>query len=275
MSQQYINAGNFPDDPSADTIRLAFEKTDLNFTELYGNLSNIAGNVTAITAGNGISTTSSTGNVTVDALFSSLSTHSNTLIVTGIGGTVPPGGTANSDYAVNAATDTLIIEIDPLSNATFNSVTVTSNLTVNGNVTVPTGNVTLSSGNLVVTGGNITGNILSANANAVQFSGTTGLVTSDTNFTYNSSNTTLTVNGGNIDTQNVTASYAISGAILSIATSAIVYGMLTTTTLLANAVQFVGLTSDPTPSPGLMYYNTTTGKLKVYNGVLSQWDNLN
>jgi hypothetical protein len=43
----------------------------------------------------------------------------------------------------------------------------------------------------------------------------------------------------------------------------------------AGAVQFSGLTADPTPAPGLMYYNSTTGQLRLYNGVLSQWQNLN
>lgn len=274
MTQQYINAGAFPDDPSADTIRVAFEKTDSNFTELYGNLSNIASNVTGITAGTGIAVSSATGNVTVDALFSSLSVHSNTLVVTGIGGSIPAGGTANEDYRVDAATDTLIIELNSAADATFNTVTATSNLTVDGNVTVSTGNVSLGSGNLAV-GGTITGNIVSANANAVQFSGATGNVTSDTNFTYNAANVTLTLNGGNLNTQNVSAGYSITGSTLSIATDAIVYGTLTTTTLAAGAVQFVGLTADPTPSAGLMYYNSTTGEFRVYNGVLAQWQSLN
>ena len=51
MAQQTIDYGNFPDDADADAIRIAFQKTQNNFTELYGNLSNIASNVTAITAG--------------------------------------------------------------------------------------------------------------------------------------------------------------------------------------------------------------------------------
>jgi hypothetical protein len=221
-----VQTGNFPDDPNADTIRTAFNIVNLNFTELYGNLSNIASNVNSITAGTGISVNGSVGNVTVTSLFSSLSTHSDTLTVTGIGGAVPPGGVVNSDYTVARATDTLILELNPAANVTFNSIAASANLTVGGNVMVSTGNVTLGTGNLIVTSGTISGNILSANANAVQFGDASGIVTSDTNFTYNSLNTTLTVLGGNINTQNVSAGYSISGTVLSIGTDATIYGLV-------------------------------------------------
>jgi hypothetical protein len=219
-----VQTGNFPDDPNADTIRTAFNIVNLNFTELYGNLSNIASNVNSITAGTGISVNGSVGNVTVTSLFSSLSTHSDTLTVTGIGGAVPPGGVVDSDYTVDRATDTLILELNPAANVTFNNIAASANLTVGGNVTVSTGNVTLGTGNLIVTSGTISGNILSANANAVQFGDASGIVTSDTRFTYNSSNTTLTITGGNLNTQNVSAGYSISGTVLSIGTDATIYG---------------------------------------------------
>lgn len=221
-----VQTGNFPDDPNADTIRAAFNIINLNFTELYGNLSNVASNVTAITAGTGISVNGSVGNVTVTSLFSALSTHSDSLIVTGIGGAVPAGGTVNSDYTVDRATDTLILELNPTANVTFNEIVATSNLTADGNVTVSTGNVTIGTGNLVVTNGTISGNILSANTNSVQFSNASGIVTSDTNFMYYTANTTLELNGGNLNTQNVSASYSISGTVLSIGTDATIYGAI-------------------------------------------------
>lgn len=190
MAQQNIEYGAYPDDINADAIRIAFQKTQNNFTELYGNLSNVASNVTAITAGTGIQVSGSTGNVTIDSTFSSLSVHSDTLIVTGVGGAIPPGGTANSDYSVNAAADTLILEM----NADVSFDSVTSNTVVSNIANVSTVNAT----DVVV-------------ANVVSMA----------------------------------------------------------------ALQFTGLSADPTGAPGLMYYNSTTGQLKIYNGVLSQWQNLN
>jgi hypothetical protein len=190
MAQQNIEYGAYPDDINADAIRIAFQKTQNNFTELYGNLSNVASNVTAITAGTGIVTSGSTGNVTINSTFSSLSVHSDTLTVTGVGGAIPPGGTANSDYSVNAATDTLILEMN--ANVSFNSVT--SNIAVSN-----------------------VANISTLNANDV--------------------------------------------VVANVVTMA--------------ALQFTGLSADPTASPGLMYYNSISGELKIYNGVLAQWQSLN
>ena len=34
MAQQNIDCGTFPDDPSADAIRTAFQKVQQNFTEI-------------------------------------------------------------------------------------------------------------------------------------------------------------------------------------------------------------------------------------------------
>ena len=36
--QKNINFGAFPDDPSADAIRTAFDKTQQNFTEVYAGI---------------------------------------------------------------------------------------------------------------------------------------------------------------------------------------------------------------------------------------------
>jgi hypothetical protein len=38
MAQQLINIGDHPSDGSGDPIRVAFDKTNQNFTDLYGNL---------------------------------------------------------------------------------------------------------------------------------------------------------------------------------------------------------------------------------------------
>lgn len=42
-----------------------------------------------------------------------------------------------------------------------------------------------------------------------------------------------------------------------------------------SGLQLIGLTSDPTGSPGLIYYNLVTGKFRGYNGVAAAWQDLN
>jgi hypothetical protein len=212
MAQQNIDYGSFPNDPSADAIRIAFEKVQTNFTELYGNLSNIAGNVSAVTAGTGILTSGSTGNVTINAIFSSLTAHSNTVIVSGLGGFVPTGGVVGRDYTVNNATNTLFIELDPTLSPIFDDLILTGNLIVDGEtISSPDANIVLSNGNIILSNGKFSGNILSsAGANTVQFADTAGLITGDNNFIYDSANTILTLVGGNITTDTYTAGYLVN-----------------------------------------------------------------
>jgi hypothetical protein len=218
MAQQNIDYGTFPNDPSADAIRIAFEKVQNNFTELYGNLSAIAGNVSAITAGTGIITSGSTGNVTIDSIFSSLTVHSDTIEITGIGGFIPPGGIPLRDYTVNNSTNTLFLEIGPSSNLSFDNLSLTSNLTVNGStISSANANIVLGNGNIILSNGSFTGNIISVNPiNTVQFVAPNNQVTGDTNYTYDSANSRLSVTGGNIITDTVTAGFLMQTVNLSV-----------------------------------------------------------
>lgn len=211
MAQQNIDYGSFPNDPQADAIRIAFEKVQNNFTELYGNLSNIAGNVSAVTAGTGIATNGSTGNVTVTSIFSSLTVHSNSMSITGLGGFVPTGGTAGQDYTVNNATNTLFVELNSNFSPTFTDLTVDGNLSVNGaSITAQDANIELTNGNIRLTNGSFSGNIVSlVGPLTVQYADTSNIVTGDTNFVYDSANTTLTVVGGNIVTDTVRSQYLV------------------------------------------------------------------
>lgn len=43
----------------------------------------------------------------------------------------------------------------------------------------------------------------------------------------------------------------------------------------SSTVQLTGLSSDPAGSPGLIYYNTVTGKFRGYNGIAASWQDLN
>lgn len=275
MAQQNIEYGNFPDDPSADAIRIAFQKTQDNFTELYGNLSNIASNVTSITAGNGITVSSSTGAVTVDSTFNLLNFHSNTLYVTGIGGTVTFGGNIGEDYTVNNASSTLVVELNSNISPIFANLITTGNLQVDGNnITSANANITLSNGNITLSNGTFTGNI-SGTANTVQFVSPSGIVTADVNFLYDQGNTSLTLVNGTVTAANIDSQYQLNAVTINATGNVYSNNAIVTDTISASAIQFTGLSSDPTPSPGLMYYNSVTGSLRIYNGILSQWQDLN
>ena len=67
MSQQNIDFGTFPDDPSADAIRTAFQKVQNNFSQLFSTYN--TGAVTSVnqTPGAGISVNFPTGNVVISA----------------------------------------------------------------------------------------------------------------------------------------------------------------------------------------------------------------
>jgi hypothetical protein len=277
MAQQSIDYGNFPDDSSADAIRIAFQKTQDNFTELYGNLSNIASNVTAITAGSGIMIDSSTGDVTIDATFSSLNVHSNTLTITGVGGIVTPGGNIGEDYTVNNASSTLIVELNSTMDVEFANILASGNLTVDGSsISASNANIILANGNITLSNGSFTGDIFTTyGANTVQFANSTSIVVGDSNFTYSTVGSTLTLNNGNLNAAIITSQYQLNAVNVTVSDSISVTNSITAESAQIDSIQFAGLTSDPTPSAGLLYYNSTTGKLRLYNGITTSWQDLN
>lgn len=278
MAQQNIDYGSFPNDPQADAIRIAFEKVQNNFTDLYGNLSSIAGNVSAIVAGPGILASGSTGNVTLTAVLNSVTVHSDTIQVSGLGGFVPPGGVINSDYTVNNSTNTLILELSSTISPEFANLTLTGNLVVDGDlISAANANIVLANGDITLSSGSFNGNITSTSGTGtVSFVGTDSIITGDSNFTYDSANTLLTVLGGNITTDTVTAGYLINTVNLNVSNVANIGNITAGNIETSGVVSFTGLTADPSGATGgEMYYNSVTGKFRVYNGVLAQWESLN
>ena len=79
MSQRNIDFGAFPDDPNADAIRSAFEKVQLNFTEVFAGLGDQAVVSVNKTTGSGITVNQPTGNVVVSANISNMTFRSSTM----------------------------------------------------------------------------------------------------------------------------------------------------------------------------------------------------
>jgi len=151
MSQRNIDFGAFPDDPNADAIRSAFEKVQLNFTEVFAGLGDQAVISVNKTAGSGIQVNQPTGNVVISANIANWTVRSSTLDL----GISNPGtlsvakieNTSQSLYidlpptAVYAAGDFGYILANTSSgngNIDGNNITLTNNV-VAGNVYANTG----------------------------------------------------------------------------------------------------------------------------------------
>jgi len=196
MAQQIIDFGSFPDDPDADPIRAAFEKTQTNFTDLY-RLTTSSG-VLSInrTKQPGISVNSSTGNVLVSADFSRLNVQTTSLEV---------GLTPNSlGYAttVNNAIQTLFIDLRD--NSYISNSLVVGNPNTAPNVMIgAVPNTSMGLGDIVANG-TITGNIILGNlANIAGNVNVTGNVNITNNLFANNGNFTTNVNvGANLSANN-------------------------------------------------------------------------
>ncbi len=149
MAQQNIDFGTFPDDPSADAIRTAFQKVQQNFNEIYDSTANAAVLSVNRSPGVGITVDSPTGNVVVSANIASISVSSVTLKV----GTSPSPVTNTATYT--SYSQTLYVEIPD--NLTIGNITANGFMSATGNLTVANANL----GNLAVA------NFFSGNANGL------------------------------------------------------------------------------------------------------------
>jgi hypothetical protein len=117
MSQQNIDLGTFPDDPSADAIRTAFQKVQNNFNQLFG--ANANSTVTSInrTPGAGITVNYPTGNVVVSANIACVQVSTSSL-------SIGRGGNGGTNATITSSAQTLVVDINPnlvLSNYFANS----------------------------------------------------------------------------------------------------------------------------------------------------------
>lgn len=139
MAQQNIDFGSFPNDPDADAIRTAFQKTQENFTELYQTQTTQGVVSINTTTQPGITVNATTGNVLISANFNKLQISTTTLQV----GLSPNSGSFTT--VVNSAIQTLYVDLR-------DSISLAGNLTV--------GNFSISS----VTTGIVAAGTVQANA---------------------------------------------------------------------------------------------------------------
>ena len=107
MSQNNIDFGTFPDDPSADAIRTAFQKTQDNFTQLFN--ANVDSAVTSVnrTPGAGITVNNPTGNVVISANIACLQVSTTSLRM-GRG-----SDNTQSNVTITSSAQQLNIDINP------------------------------------------------------------------------------------------------------------------------------------------------------------------
>ena len=171
MAQRNIDFGAFPDDPDADAIRSAFEKVQLNFTEVFAGLGDQAVVSVNKTPGPGIFSVngSPVGNVVLGANIACVQFSSTTLSLGRSPGTGPGSAT------ITDSTQTLYVDL-PNTIANVTDVVVSNSVQGNaviGNLSGDFGyvlaNTTSGNGNIIgnnvsLTGGlSATGNITGGN----------------------------------------------------------------------------------------------------------------
>jgi hypothetical protein len=173
MAQKNIDFGTYPDDPDADAIRSAFQKTQENFNEIFAGLADQGVLSINKTPQAGITVSSTTGNVLISANLSCVTVQSNTLQLT------INNGTPATTQIIDSASKILQINFPAMSN--IPNANIAGNLLLGGWANIGNGTVyvILQNGNITATGNivaangnfsgnlNVTGNIANANNIAI------------------------------------------------------------------------------------------------------------
>jgi hypothetical protein len=228
MAQEIIDFGSYPNDPDSDAIRVAFQKTQNNFNELF-SIQYQTG-VSQVLAGSGISVNQNTGNVTVTNRIATITIQTDANFRVGV-------TTATSNTAtINSGTTPFVINL-------ANAIS-TGNITATGAIQGTISNLSSnqpnitgvgSLGNLSVVGTIRSNSIVSNNINVLNLNATymtspgsnnqvlfnnLGNIDATSNLTFNGN--LLTVTGGISATGNIVAqnfvnsgNVSVTGSILS------------------------------------------------------------
>lgn len=257
MTQKNIDFGTFPDDPSADAIRTAFQKVQQNFTELYTTTLSSAVSSVNRTQGAGITVNNPVGNVIVSANIACVQVSTSTL-------SIGRDGNGGASALITQSSQVLVIDL-PETISTGNMIlTGDANITGTANVgqLISIGNTV--AGNIATTG---TANIgilsVSGNANVGNI-GISGLIAAT----------------GNVTGANVTASgYVIHSVDVSVTAAGTTQG---TAAALAKEINIVTTANSgtgvvlPIAVPGMILTvtNTTANTVSVYPAVGAQINQL-
>lgn len=215
MAQRNIDFGTFPDDPDADAIRTAFQKTQENFTELFAGISDQGVLSVNKTPGAGITVSPITGNVVVNANIACVTIRSSTLDIS-----LSTGAPGNAATMINSTNEFFNINlpsnITGVNNANFAGTVAASTVVANSSITssnsisaignISGGNFT-TTGSLVVGGNATAGNLSANNITGTTLVGTLATATQP-NITGVGTLTSLSVSG-NANVGNIGATYFI------------------------------------------------------------------
>lgn len=252
MSQSNIDFGAFPDDPSADAIRTAFQKVQNNFNELYTTTSSTVLSVNR-TAGAGITVNQPVGNVVLNANVYQVNFSSGTLRI----GTAPNPVTSYANYV--SGSQTLYIELPNVVSfydiTASNSVSITGNLSVTGNIVTDTITANYISGD----GGNLS-NITATVTGITNGTSNISIPTSNGDITFTANSVTDVVVISNVG-MNINGSLSSTG-------NAIIPNVSVTDTLIANVYNGNTFSISGNVSAGNISINglsNFTGSTQVYN----------
>lgn len=211
MAQEIIDFGSYPNDPDSDAIRVAFQKVQNNFNELFSVQYQTG--VSQVLEGSGISVNQNTGNVTVTNRIATITIQTDANLRIGV-------TTATTNTAtINSGTTPFVIN---LSNA-ISTGNITATGAIQGVISASSNsqpNITSvgNLGNLSVVGTIRSNSIVSNNVNALNFTATymsspgsnnqillnsLGNIDATSNLTFNGN--LLTVTGAISTTGNITA----------------------------------------------------------------------
>jgi hypothetical protein len=279
MAQQNIDFGAFPDDPSADAIRSAFQKVQENFNEVYSGITSASVASVNRSVGAGITVNAPTGNVVVTANIANVTVSSpNLQFGTSL-------GVLASSTVYTSSTQTLYIVVP--NTFSIGNIVLSGNANISGNLSIG-GNVSLGNitANYFIGSGNNLSNIQGANVSGAVPSATTAItVTSNAqpNITSLGTLTSLSVTGnivsGNANLGNsATANYFIgSGNNLSNIQSANITGTVANANYAAYAGDVVNASQSNITSLGTLTSVSVSGNANIGNigtGIITATGNI-
>jgi len=227
MAQQFIDFGTFPNDPSADPIRSAFQKIQNNFTDLYN--ATITAGVAELAVGPGLAQNRTIGNIYLTANIPNITIQTGNSLLVGVG--VATGNTAtissyNTPFVLNLANTITTVNANLSGNIRTSNLTVgnfvTSALVPNANVTYDLGTPTNRWKDIYLSGSSIHlgPQVIGANTSGVTFSNvivSSNVTTGNLSASGNASVGNFTVTGGANVTGNVNVGNISAGRVVTTA----------------------------------------------------------